>query len=149
MTTAQIIIDIVLFFFALFVILVTFGMIKYIVDKIEERKSKELELKKTELYTLIDPVKLDNLISEWIHTYIRKYILTNYTIHNVNFVNQDMTKLMIKEVSSQIIVEMSDMYLAFIKLKYNLNRDEDLIKYVYNLVSDEVLIAISDYNKSE
>lgn len=149
MTTAQIIIDIVLFFFALFVILVTFGMIKYIVDKIEERKSKELELKKTELYTLIDPIKLDNLISEWIHTYIRKYILTNYTIHNVNFVNQDMTKLMIKEVSSQIIVEMSDMYLAFIKLKYNLNRDEDLIKYVYNLVSDEVLIAISDYNKSE
>ena len=149
MTTAQIIIDIVLFFFVLFVVLVTFGMIKYIVDKIEERKSKELELKKTELYTLIDPIKLDNLISEWIHTYIRKYILTNYTIHNVNFVNQDMTKLMIKEVSSQIIVEMSDMYLAFIKLKYNLNRDEDLIKYVYNLVSDEVSIAISDYNKSE
>lgn len=149
MTTAQIIIDIVLFFFILFVVLVTFGMIKYIVDKIEERKSKELELKKTELYTLIDPIKLDNLISEWIHTYIRKYILTNYTIHNISFVNQDMTKLMIKEVSSQIIVEMSDMYLAFIKLKYNLNRDEDLIKYVYNLVSDEVLIAISDYNKSE
>lgn len=149
MTTAQIIIDIVLFFFALFVILVTFGMIKYIVDKIEERKSKELELKKTELYTLIDPAKLDLLISEWIHTYIRKYILTNYTIHNVNFVNKDMTMLMIKEVSSQIIVEMSDMYLVFIKLKYNLNRDEDLIKYVYNLVSDEALIAISDYNKSE
>ena len=149
MTTSEIVMCSIILFFAVFAFLIVTGIVKYIIDKTEERKNKDLELRKTELYTLIDPNKLNNLIAEWVHTYVQKYILTNMTIHNIEFINQDMTKLMIKEVSTQIILEMSDMHLTFLKLKFNMNKQEDLIKYVYNLVTDDVIVTVSDYNRSE
>ena len=108
-----------------------------------------MEIKKVDLYSYIDPVRVMNALSDWIQAYLRNYILINFTIQNVEFINQDMTKLMIKEVSTQVIVEMSDYYLTLIKLRYNLNNDNDLIKHIYSLVSDEALMIVTEYNKSE
>lgn len=149
MTIQEIIKDIILLFFVLFVVLLVSGLIKYIVDKVEDRKNKELEIKKVDLYSYIDPVRVINALSDWIQAYLRNYILVNFTIQNIEFINQDMTKLMIKEVSTQVIVEMSDYYLTLIKLRYNLNNDDDLIKHIYSLVSDEALMIVTEYNKSE
>ena len=149
MTIQEIIKDVVVLFFVLFVVLLVSGVVKYIVDKVEDRKNKELEIKKVDLYSYIDPVRVINVLSDWIQAYLRNYILVNFTIQNIEFINKDMTKLMIKEVSTQVIVEMSDYYLTLIKLRYNLNNDDDLIKHIYSLVSDEALIIVTDYNKSE
>ena len=149
MTIQEIIKDVVVLFFVVFVILLICGLIKYIVDRVEDRKDKELEIKKVDLYSYIDPVRVMNALSDWIQSYLRNYILINFTIQNVEFINQDMTKLMIKEVTTQVTIEMSDYYLTLIKLRYNLNNDDDLIKHIYSLVSDEALMIVTEYNKSE
>ena len=149
MTVSQIVMSVVVLFFIFLIVMMILSYTKYTVDKIETRKNREAELRKIELYTLIDPFKLDDLLQRWVHTYIERYILNNFRIHNVEFINQDSVKLMMKEVSTQIVLEMSDMYLTLLKLKYNLNKDEDLIKYVYNLVADDTILSVSDYNRSE
>ena len=149
MTVSQIVMSVVVLFYIFLIVMMILSYTKYTVDKIETRKNREAELRKIELYTLIDPFKLDDLLQRWVHTYIERYILNNFRIHNVEFINQDSVKLMMKEVSTQIVLEMSDMYLTLLKLKYNLNKDEDLIKYVYNLVADDTILSVSDYNRSE
>ena len=149
MTISEIVMSSITLFFIFFMVLIACGLAKYAIDRIEERKLKELELRKTDMYSYIDPIKLDNILNEWIHNYVQKYILNNITIHNIEFINQDMTKRMIKDVTNQIILEMSDMYVSYLKLKYNMNKQDDLIKYIYNMVMDDSLIAVSEYNRAE
>jgi hypothetical protein len=56
---------------------------------------------------------------------------------------------MIKSVSSTVYLSMSDLYLFYIKMLYEVKTDEDVLGYINRLVKERVLLFITENNKEQ
>jgi hypothetical protein len=54
---------------------------------------------------------------------------------------------MIKNVSASVYINLSDMYITFIKMIYSIQTDDDLVVYINNAVKIAAVPIIKDNNK--
>lgn len=106
-----------------------------------EIKEKDQKLHKYELFNNVDLETVEALINGYITSYIRRYILYKFTANKVIYINQEDTNTLIKDVTTNIALDISDIYLYYISLLQAYDNDEELLMFIRTRVTN---IAISE-----
>lgn len=143
--------DFKLFILLSIITLLTYGAVYYyliiIIDK--KNKLKEMEIKNNQysLFSNLEPKlieeEIDNLIDKYINIYYINYMIPN----NIDYLRKDYIEKMVKELTKQIIMDISELYVFYIKCLTSIKSDQDLLTYIHKKVKEHVLTFVTDYNK--
>jgi hypothetical protein len=111
-------------------------------------KDKEVKNKQMELFMQMDPKLAEQEIDDLVEKYMNEYVLKKLDIQSENQyrIRKEIIDKMAKEISKSIIMDLSELYLFYIKMIININDDDDLFKYIYKKVSDHVMIFAANRN---
>lgn len=112
-----------------------------------ENKKKEIENQKYSLFMQVDLHLAEEAIDELVKTKLEHYVFKKFTINQIDYINEDDTKIMISSITKELVIGLSEVYLFYIKLLTNIQTDEDLIKYINEKVRQHTFNVITDYNR--
>lgn len=127
-----------------------FNIFIYINDGIKqicEIKNKEIENQKAELFMKADPNIANKEIEEMISDYINRYVVRHFLINNIDFIRKDEIDMMVKKITREVILDISELYLFYVKILVSIKDDDDLIRFINRKVSDKVLEFVTEFNK--
>lgn len=130
----------------IFVIYLSVSKITKVIQSKLDTKNKELEQDKVKLYSTIDTKLVKQELQLLIQEYTARYMTKNIMVNHVNFIKNDQIDDMVKSIVKDTVLEMSDLYLTYCKLLYNVNNEDDLLKVVYYLTVDIVLDVVTRFN---
>ena len=146
---------ILLFFIGVFIIIISTrsglylicNLVKEISEKRNNQKTLELENKKIELFMQMDPKMAESEIDELVKKYLNDYIIKNFLISNIDYIKKNEIDKMVKELDRNIVREISELYIFYIKILTNITDEEDLIKYIDKKVKEHVLEFVTEFNR--
>lgn len=118
-------------------------------NNIIEIESNKVKNEQNRIYMDIDTRRAKEVIDETIKEYINKWILVNITSKSGNYIKDSEVNELINYVTSNFILEMSDVHLFYIKCIVNISDDDSLIVFVRNEVKFLVLEVLNEFNKIE
>lgn len=130
----------------IFVIYLSVSKITKVIQSKLDTKNKELEQDKVKLYSTIDTKLVKQELQLLIQEYTARYMTKNIMVNHVNFIKNDQIDDMVKSIVKDTVLEMSDLYLTYCKLLYNVTNEDDLLKVVYYLTVDIVLDVVTRFN---
>ncbi|MBR6289219.1 MAG: hypothetical protein IKR19_07790 [Acholeplasmatales bacterium] len=113
-----------------------------------EIKNKEIKNKKYELYNNVNLETVNTVIDTYIQGYVDRYVLYKFIANKVLYINQDATNEMIKDVTTNIAIDISDIMLYYISLVFAYDSDEDLIRFIRNKVTNSAIEYVTNYNNT-
>ena len=136
--------------FALFAVccILVYRLGKFIINIIDEKEKKKAENEKLKLYASIDPKLVKQELILLIKDYTARYMTKNIMVNHIDFIKNDQIDAMVKSIVKDTVLDMSDMYLSYCKLLYNVSDEDDLLKVIYYLTVDVVLDAVTEFNKT-
>lgn len=128
------------------VFIVVLKLYKFFTTKYETIKNKQLENEKLKLYSTIDGKLVKEELIQLIRDYTARYMTKNIMVNQIDFIKNDQMDEMVKEITKEVILEMSDLYLSYCKLLYNIDNEDDLLRVIYYLTVDVVLDVVTRFN---
>lgn len=123
--------------------------------KIIPIQKKKLEISeretKNELYNMyirIDPESVQKNIDNLIDEKINEYVLYRIRTREAQHISSKDSENIVSTVTESIYIELSELYLFYIKLLVNIETDEDLLTYINSRVKYRSILFISENNKS-
>ena len=151
MTMAQVVNDIILI---LALVLIS-GCIFYLIrslniylDNKNDLLEKEIKNKKYEIFNSVDIVATKQIVEDMIDEYVNQYALYKFIAPNVIYVKAEQQQEMIRDVTRNIVIDLSELYIYYIKLLTEIDSKEDLVKYINTKVKVSVINFIANYNQS-
>ena len=128
-----------------------YGLIFIIKPYINEKnRIREIELKnKTyELFASIDPESVQKELDTYFERYVNRYITYKFIANKVIYIKQDDIEKMVSDTTKLIMIEISELYIYYIKLLRSIDNNEDLIQYIYSRVSTITIDTVANYNSA-
>lgn len=126
--------------------ILVYKLYKYFTTTYSSIKNKQVENEKVKLYSTIDPKLVREELNALIREYTARYMTKNIMVNQINFIKNDQMDEMVREITKEVILEMSDLYLTYCKLIYNISNEDELLEVVYKLVVDVVLDMVTKFN---
>ena len=116
----------------------------------EKNRIREIESKnKTyELFASIDPEAVQKELDTYFERYVNRYITYKFIANKVIYIKQDDIEKMISDTTKLIMIEISELYIYYIKLLRSIDNNEDLIQYIYSRVSTITIDTVANYNSA-
>ena len=116
----------------------------------EKNRIREIESKnKTyELFASIDPEAVQKELDTYFERYVNRYITYKFIANKVIYIKQDDIEKMVSDTTKLIMIEISDLYIYYIKLLRSIDNNEDLIQYIYSRVSTITIDTVANYNSA-
>lgn len=125
--------------------------IKYIMpylNKKNENKEKEIKNKKYELFKDLDPDIMKESIDKYFKSEVNRYIAYKFIANKSMYIKTDEINEMIKDVTKLIYIEISELYVFYIKMTRSIDSDDDLLEYIHNRVQNICIEAVSNFNST-
>lgn len=125
-----------------------YGLIFIIKPYINEKnRIREIESKnKTyELFANIDPESVQKELDTYFERYVNRYITYKFIANKVIYIKQDDIEKMVSDTTKLIMIEISELYIYYIKLLRSIDNNEDLIQYIYSRVSTITIDTVANY----
>lgn len=129
----------------IFVRLLSIQIFGYLNQK-QKIKTEEVKNNQYNLFMQIDAELVEGEIDKLIKKYLNEYVLYEIIMNNIDYVRKDKVEEMIRYLDKKIMIEISELYIFYIKLLRNINNDEDLLEYVNKKVKEHVLNFVTDFN---
>ena len=126
--------------------ILVYKLYKYFTTTYSSIKNKQVENEKVKLYSTIDPKLVREELNALIREYTARYMTKNIMVNQINFIKNDQMDEMVREITKEVILEMSDLYLTYCKLIYNISNEDELLEVIYKLVVDVVLDMVTKFN---
>ena len=133
-------------FFGAILLIIHFDIVPLIEEK-NEIRDNELKNELYRLYTQLDPDIIHQNIDNLIDKEIAKYMVINIRTRESHYMNSQDIDTMVKNVSANIYLNLSDMYITFIKLVYNVNNADDIIIFINDAVKMRAIDVVTENNK--
>lgn len=117
------------------------------IDKWLEIKDRDVKNKEYNIFMTFDTKLAMDELNNIVDDYISRYVLYNFTINNKDYIGQEDAELLIREVTRSLVINLSELYLFYIKMLRNIDTDEDLVIAVRDIVKDRALLYITESNK--
>lgn len=101
----------------------------------ENIKNKELKIEESKLYSEIDINEVNALLDKYFDDRAKSYILNNFIKNKISYVNAEQKRAMVRDLTKSTILDISELYIYYIKLLHNLNTDDDLTSFIYVMIS--------------
>jgi hypothetical protein len=116
----------------------------------EKNRIREIETKnKTyELFASIDPEAVQKELDTYFERYVNRYITYKFIANKVIYIKQDDIEKMVSDTTKLIMIEISELYIYYIKILRAIDNNEDLIQYIYSRVSTITIDTVANYNSA-
>lgn len=111
-------------------------------------RNKEVENKKMELYLDISPELMEKEIDRFIDDYVKRYIVYRFMSKKIIYINDEECDKMVKSVTENILIELSELYLFYLRTLTDIPDDDALIRVVNTKVKNKCIEQVLDYNSS-
>lgn len=101
----------------------------------ENIKNRELKIEESKLYSNIDINEVNALLDKYFDDRAKSYILNNFIKNKISYVNAEQKRAMVRDLTKSTILDISELYIYYIKLLHNLNTDDDLTSFIYVMIS--------------
>ena len=129
-----------------------FCMVKFLImpylNKKNELREKDIKNKQHTFFSSVDIDAVEKLVTDYIQKYIDRYIVYKFISVKKEYIKDDEIDPMIKDISKNIMRDMSELYVFYIKLLTNVTNTTELVYYVHNKVMELTIDSVSNYNKS-
>ena len=146
--------DRLIFVIMLFVIFIGLGVAASLIRDIFEYLNKKIEVKNKELenakYSMmlsLKPKEAQEAIEQYVERYFGKYTLLHFAAPDVNYIKKEDADECIREVTKTIMLEISETYIFYFKILYNIENEDDLLKKINELVTEYMLSYLVEFNK--
>ena len=79
---------------------------------------------------------------------MNRYITYKFIANKVIYIKQDDIEKMVSDTTKLIMIEISELYIYYIKLLRSIDNNEDLIQYIYSRVSTITIDTVANYNSA-
>lgn len=107
----------------------------------------QIKNKQYELFMHMDPKLAEEEIDNLIKKYINEYVLSNFIVNKINYIKKPQVDQMIKTLDKVLILEISELYIFYIKTLTNIRNEDDLLNYIDKKVKEHVLEFVTEFNK--
>lgn len=129
------------------------GFSVYVFNKVmnhleENRNLRRLEIqnKKCELQMRMDPKLAEKEIEDLVKDYLNQYALVNFITKQIPFIREQEVNEMIRYLDKQILLEISELYIFYIRCIVNINDEDDLLAFIDRKVKEQVLEFVTNFN---
>lgn len=129
----------------------TYGLVFILKPYMDEKnRIREIETKnKTyELFVNIEPEAVQKELDTYFERYVNRYITYKFIANKVIYIKQDDIEKMVSDITKLIMIEISELYIYYIKLLRSIENNEDLIQYIYSRVSTITIDTVANYNSA-
>lgn len=123
-----------------------FFIIKPYLESKNELLDKKYKNELYELYTKIKPEAVQESLNNMVDIKIQEFILYNIRTREAQYMNSKDVDKMIKTVTSDLYLSLSELYVFYIKLIYNIENDEDVLTYLNKLVKRRSIDIVAENN---
>lgn len=123
-----------------------FFVIKPYLESKNELLDKKYKNELYELYTKIKPEAVQESLNNMVDIKIQEFILYNIRTREAQYMNSKDVDKMIKTVTSDLYLSLSELYVFYIKLIYNIENDEDVLTYLNKLVKRRSIDIVAENN---
>ena len=123
-------------------------LIKPYLDKKNQLRELDLKNKQCELYIQISPQYAEEEINKLVKKYIDTYTLSEIYANNIIYLTHQDIDDMVRKLDKAIMLEISDLYVFYIKLLTNIDDEKDLLVYIDSKVKELVLEFVTEFNKN-
>lgn len=120
---------------------------KYLIPK-NEIENMKLKNEKYNLFSRLSIPDIDNQIRSYITDYLQRYIAYKFISKKIEYIRDEDVETMIKDITKLIYIEISELYIFYIKMVYTINEDEDLLKYINSKVKEISIELVTNYNSA-
>lgn len=124
--------------------------VKFINPYLETKNSirnKQVKNNMNDLYSRLDPSIIEETVDAYITHYINQYILYNFIALKITYIKKEEIDKMIKNVTKNIMLDISELYIFYIKMIHSIENDEELLKFIHGKVMDISVESVSNFNK--
>ena len=129
------------------------GFSVYVFNKVmnhleDNRNLRRLEIqnKKCELQMRMDPKLAEKEIEDLVKDYLNQYALVNFITKQIPFIREQEVNEMIRYLDKQILLEISELYIFYIRCIVNINDEDDLLAFIDRKVKEQVLEFVTNFN---
>ena len=123
----------------------------YVLNKLSKtkfnQKGFELELEKYKFFGSVDTDNIDKEIDKLVKKYFDYYIIYNFHVHDKKYIKDEEIDKAVRDITKNIVVEMSELYIFYFRMLYNINSEDQLTAKVYEKVTDSMIVFAADFNR--
>ena len=112
-------------------------------------KNNYIDPELQKLYANIDTQMVNEEIDKWIKSYLDDYIVKNITIQGSEYIKKTDIDNMLKDVLTNIVYHVSDLYKWYISLLINIDNEDDMIDFITNRLSIQIIAFVSKFNQTK
>ena len=129
-------------------LIVIYTVVKPSIDRLLTIKNKEAENEKARIFIDISPEAVEKELDAYFERYVRRYIVYKFVSSNTLYIKDEDCIKMVKEITENIAIEISDLYCFYLKIISSITSDDDLILAINKRVKNKVIEEVTNYNKS-
>lgn len=100
------------------------------------------------IFMQMDPEAILSTIDSFIETYVKRYIVYKFVSKKVTYIKHEEVNIMVNDITKLIAVEISELYVFYIKMIREISTDEDLISFIHTRVQNACIDHVSTFNKT-
>lgn len=114
-------------------------------NKLEEMKIKN---DKYNLFSTLSIEAINQYLDDYFERHIQQYISMKFLARKITYIKEEDCETMVRDITKVVALEISELYIFYIKMIYNISTDEDLLKFINSKVKIVAIEQVSAYNSS-
>lgn len=130
------------------IVVIAFLIIKPYFTSIAASKANEVQNEKYKLFTTISPEAVQVSIDTYVDNIVSKYIVFKFVSKKKGYINDQETDAMVKDITKMISLDISELYIFYIRMVADIHDDDGLLRYIHGKVRNAVVDNVSKYNSA-
>lgn len=129
-------------------VIVGFLVVKPFLDKIADTKEMHVMNEKYALFNSIDINNINEILDKYFSNFVNRYMVYKFMSKKITYIKDAEVETMITDLTKLIAVDISELYIFYIKMTTSITDQDSLLLYIRNKIQAETIDAVSTYNRS-
>lgn len=130
------------------VVVIAFLVVKPYLERVNSINEMHIINEKYALFNSIDSDSIGEKLDKYFSEYVNRYIVYKFVSKKITYIKDNEVETMVSDLTKFIAVDISELYIFYIKMSTSITDQDSLLLYIRNKVRAEVVDVVSSYNKA-
>ena len=130
------------------VVVIAFLVVKPYLERVNSINEMHIINEKYALFNSIDSDSIGEKLDKYFSEYVNRYVIYKFVSKKITYIKDNEVETMISDLTKFIAVDISELYIFYIKMSTSITDQDSLLLYIKNKVRAEVVDVVSSYNKA-
>ncbi len=130
------------------VVVIAFLVVKPYLNKMSSNNEMHIINEKYALFNNIDSDSISEKLDKYFSEYVNRYVIYKFVSKKITYIKDNEVETMVSDLTKFIAVDISELYIFYIKMSTSITDQDSLLLYIKNKVRAEVVDVVSSYNKA-